>query len=741
MVVKVGREAAVFALYLILAIVLTWPLAIRLNSAVSDLGDPLLNAWIIDWDCYALTHQPLHLFNAPIFYPSKLPLAYSEHLTGIALLALPFYVIGLPPLAVYNIAMLIGFALSAYGGFVLARIVTRQLWPAILGGLLYGFVPYRFGQLPHIQIVSGGWLPLLLAALLVYRREPAWPRAMLFAAAFVMNGLTNVYFFLFGTTAILLTMVLVAIAERRDRAFWLRLGGALGVAFLVLLPFLIPYQIVSQEYGMKRGVEESNGASATWSDWLIAPRESAIYNPITSGEERHNERQLFPGAVMLILAASAFFVIPRRESERLALAPRSLRWLDALILLLSIATFVTTVMPDYHSYIWATLLTIAVIVRFAIRFPRAISDGNLRSAIAGSRFSFEMWAAGLWIVLGVIGSLGMGAFFHSFLFHKVLPFRAVRVPARWANVAYAGLAAWAATGASLVRRKWIVAALCVLAIVEAWPRIWWEHAITEVQPADAWIAQTKSGPLFELPIGRINALYLWLLRSTTHHVPIFDGISGFEPPLHRTLREEPLGDRTYALLEANGCHYILVRPDWCGYGWLDVAKWLQRGVAAKRVAFVRRFDGGINGDWLFALTRNEKNWTGYREPNDDAQLARLFAGQTPYNGATFGQLYQPKSGAQIDGELVVSGWALSPRGVREVNVLIDSGRTRIPAGLFARDDVSRNFPFYPQTTKPAFSVSIPSRPRRVPAQTDLQIEIIDGSGKRTLLPDVLVTWR
>ncbi|HLJ73768.1 MAG TPA: hypothetical protein VKU62_04240, partial [Thermoanaerobaculia bacterium] len=539
---------------------------------------------------------------------------------------------------------------------------------------------------------------------------------------------------------IVLTVVLIAIAESRGRTFWLRLGTTSAIAIVVLLPFVIPYQIVSAEYGMKRGVEESNNGSATWNDWLIAPRESMIYGRIISDDERHNERQLFPGAVMLILAAAAFLAIPRRESERASLPARSLRWLDALIVLLSIATFITTILPDYHSYIWATLLAVSAVIRLAIRFPGAINEGNLRSAIGGSRFSLELWAAALWIVVGVIGSLGMGAFFHAFLFHKLLPFRAIRAPARWASVAYAGLAVWAAAGATLVRRRWIVPALCALALIEVWPRIWWEHAVTEPQQADLWLAQTKAGALFELPVERINALYLWLLRSTTHHVPIFDGISGFEPPLHRVLREQPLSDNTYALLERNGAHYILVRPDWCGFAWLDAAKWLQRGIAQQRVAFVRRFDGGINGDWLFALTRNEKNWTRYRVPNDDAQLARLFAGKTPYNGATFGQ-FQPKSGTVIEGAMTVSGWALSPRGLREVNLLIDNARLRIAAPLSAREDINRTFPFYPQCPRPFFTVTIPRRPAHVRDQTDLQIEIVDGSGRRTLLPDALITWR
>src|ERR1700730_13989585 len=116
------RELGVFAFYLVVAIVLTWPLAANLPTAVSDLGDPLLNSWILDWDCYALTHKPLHLFSAPIFYPATFPLAYSEHLTGIALLVLPFHLAGLGAVTVHNIAILLGFALSAYGASVLAHV-------------------------------------------------------------------------------------------------------------------------------------------------------------------------------------------------------------------------------------------------------------------------------------------------------------------------------------------------------------------------------------------------------------------------------------------------------------------------------------------------------------------------------------------------------------------------------------------------------------------------------------------
>ncbi|PYQ52883.1 MAG: hypothetical protein DMF59_03180 [Acidobacteria bacterium] len=349
MAVKTLRELALFAFFLIAATVLTWPLAANLPTAVSDLGDPLLNAWILDWDCYALTHQPLHLFDAPIFYPAKYPLAYSEHLVGVALLILPFWLTGLGAITIHNIAILLGFALSAYGASVLARVVTNRFLPSALAGVLYGFVPYRFGQLPHVQVISGAWLPLLLAALLIYRRSPTIRNAFLFGAAFAMNGLTNVYYFLFGSVAVVLTIALIAIAERHEKRFWARLITAFGIAMLMLLPFLVPYKVVAEKYGMKRGADESNGASATWNDWLISPRENALYGRIPSTEDQHGERQLFPGALMLFLAASALLMEHRLQPVATippeAGAPR---WLDAIIVLLALLTFFGAVTREIH---------------------------------------------------------------------------------------------------------------------------------------------------------------------------------------------------------------------------------------------------------------------------------------------------------------------------------------------------------------------------------------------------------
>src|SRR5262245_3382129 len=86
------RDALIAALvYTALTIVFTWPLARGLARDVpGDLGDPLLNAWILAWDA---SHLGRGLWNANIFYPHPLALAYSEHLLPQALTILPMQLI------------------------------------------------------------------------------------------------------------------------------------------------------------------------------------------------------------------------------------------------------------------------------------------------------------------------------------------------------------------------------------------------------------------------------------------------------------------------------------------------------------------------------------------------------------------------------------------------------------------------------------------------------------------------
>src|SRR5947209_3250808 len=113
------QHAAAAAIFVVLAIVMTWPLLPRLGQAAADSTDPFINIWILDWDHYATFHHPLTLFDANTFYPAHDSLAFSENLYGLALLLLPFRLLGLGAVSAYNLAMLAGFAFSGFAAYLL----------------------------------------------------------------------------------------------------------------------------------------------------------------------------------------------------------------------------------------------------------------------------------------------------------------------------------------------------------------------------------------------------------------------------------------------------------------------------------------------------------------------------------------------------------------------------------------------------------------------------------------------
>src|SRR5947208_8510581 len=112
------------AMFVALTIAMTWPLLPNLRTAVSDPGDPFINVWVLDWDWYASTHQPLRLFEANAFYPARHSLAFSDHLYGIALLLFPLRAAGVDALTAHNAGMLLAFAFSGFAAFFLGRMIS-----------------------------------------------------------------------------------------------------------------------------------------------------------------------------------------------------------------------------------------------------------------------------------------------------------------------------------------------------------------------------------------------------------------------------------------------------------------------------------------------------------------------------------------------------------------------------------------------------------------------------------------
>jgi hypothetical protein len=743
-----ARELLVFALYLAIAVAMMWPLALNLPTALADLGDPLFCTWIIDWGCHALTHAPLQLYNAPMYYPGRLSLAYSENLVGISLLVWPFHLAGASPITVYNVAMLLGFALSGYGAFVLARLITKSTAGAIVAGIIFAFVPFKFDHLSHLQLIWSGWIPLLLAAVIAYWREPRKKYAACITAAFVMNGLTNVHYFLFGSLTAALTIVAFLILDpRRGRHFWLTLAAAFVIGGILLTPFLLPYRIVANEYGMVRSEGEAISGSAPAYAWLVTNPRIVLYGKLGPADWHRHEMQLFPGLVALILATIGAFSYTRAAAQ-----PRNRATAQPLLNILTAAALIATwlaiitdriewtlfghrILSFNSADVPATLLVILLVIRF--RHVRSQQPGR--------------WAAALWILIGVMGSFGMNAFFHAFLYRRLgFLFAAIRAPVRWAIIAYVGLAVFAAFGVVALQRKRVPAALlAAILVVDLWPAPRWEQAVPTPAPVYRWLDRARVAPFIELPMAN-GSEFSYLLGSMHHHLPQFNGMSPFSAPLHAKLRAKndasQFDDELLSLLEQNGCKLIIVHVHALGEMSNATRAWLAKELASGRIEYLRSFDHEVGGDFVFGVTRNHR---GAKDPDapDGAghlpqqKLARMLAGEPTHSDAIQTVVEAPGYGELVRGPLHIKGWTLSPLRITRVTALLDVGTKRIDVPLVdERRDLKQKFSWYYFVARPGFELTIPERPRGVGSSTDVQIEVEDESGRVMRSSDVVFDW-
>ena len=246
-----GSAWAAAASYALLTIVLTWPLARGLSRDLpADFGDPLLNAWILAWDAEHLLRalgghfQALgEYWDANIYYPHPLALAYSEHLTAQAVMILPIHAAARNPILSYNVVFLSTFVLSAIGMFLFVRELTGSSGAAFLAGVAFGFAPYRFGTLPHVQVLSSMWMPFVLLGFHRYLDSRRIAPLAGAAVAWLAQNLSCGYYLLFFSPAIALYVAL----ELTRRRLWSDRRAMSGVVLaavavgLATAPFLLPY--------------------------------------------------------------------------------------------------------------------------------------------------------------------------------------------------------------------------------------------------------------------------------------------------------------------------------------------------------------------------------------------------------------------------------------------------------------------------------------------------------------------
>ena len=309
-----ARHAAAWATvaYALLALAWTWPLVTGLTHDLPwDLGDSLLNCWILAWHF----HQAGRVLRGDasafadwwhpnIFHPSPYAIGHSELLVAQAVQGAPIFAATGNLVLTYNLLFISSFVLSALGAFLLVRSLTRNAAAGFIAGLLYGFALYRVNQGPHLQVLSSQWFPFVLWGLHEWWQRGRVRHAVLAGVALAAQNLSNGYFLVYAALWLPPYVVAqIALRERlREWRAWLGplLTAAIGVGMTA--PLLYPYARLREIGQPPRPLAAVVQYSADSHAWLTANDQLRFWGSRLQTLVRP-EGDLFPGLAPLVLVA------------------------------------------------------------------------------------------------------------------------------------------------------------------------------------------------------------------------------------------------------------------------------------------------------------------------------------------------------------------------------------------------------------------------------------------------------
>lgn len=511
------RAAGLLALFVALAVLHTWPLAGNpAGLSRLDNDDTALNTFVIAWNAHIVLREPLALFHAPIFFPERLTLAYSEHMLVPSLIGAPLMWAGVSPVTVYNLLLLAGFALSGWTMALVVRRWTDSTLAGIVAGMLYAFNAHLLTRLAHLQAIHIQFLPLALLGLdellraapgrgrvpqsaqsAVEFSAPSAPEfalrlpsaqsaqsaaafpsvqsvlqsSALLTSAFVLQALCSNYTLVFLSVALVICALVRADewlnADARHRL--VALLACTISAVVVLTPFLWPYYVVSREQGLSRSIDEVALYSASWADYLATG--GRLHYEWWSHAWFEERTPLFPGVVGAILAASTLGFAGLRRDRRVR-----------MVLAIGAAGVALSFGPALPGYTWLhqhvpLFEGLRAAARWGVLLLTAVA---ILAGFAVSRLEHRWRGGTYWPAVAV-------------LLPAVITLEALRAP-----LAFVGVPSMPAFYDSLATEP------------------------------DAVVVEL---PLFFGPSVSENARYM--LHSTRHFRPMVNGYSGFEPEAFR----------------------------------------------------------------------------------------------------------------------------------------------------------------------------------------------------------------
>ena len=501
------------AVAIVLAVVMTWPLAARPGSVARfDTNDGKFSLWNVAWVAHALTTNPATLFDANIFHPTRHALAFSEANLVAGTMAVPVYLVTGNPIAAHNVVVFVALVLACLLTWQLVRRFTRSAWAPMISATAFAFSAFVSAHTAHVQLLMVFVLPLTFLALHRFVEQPTMRRGVALGLALVVAGLSCAYYGIMAGVAVGLGILWFAVGQPKPRQYWIGTALALVVMVGVVAPIFMPYLSIRRDTGFKAAVDlnEAN----YWSADLRAYRRSAaiVYRPlnVSGGPQSAGDRDrevLFPGLVVLLFAAAGVFAALRTPLPAREAPPAIPRRVVAFYLFIALFFF------------WASF---------------------------GPAAGLYRWIA------------------------EVVPFMSfLRAPARWGAVVLLAVSVLAGIGIQLMvgRRRWLVAVLLLVVAVEV-KAVWPLLPVPEVPEAYRRLATLPRGPVVEFHFPyRESDLHnhaKFMYWSMWHWQPLVNGYSDYIPEDFRQIRVPINGfpnPESFEILRARQVRYVVLHTD------------------------------------------------------------------------------------------------------------------------------------------------------------------------------------
>jgi len=305
----------VLLLFTGLTLVFSWPLPAHMSREVPVSGNPvdaMHLLYALTWSSQVLGDNPFHLFQATFFYPYDTPVAFLDHMAGLALFVAPVNWATGSMFWGFNAAWMLTFVVGGLGAYLLVRNFGAPYPAALLAGVVYSFYAFRFHNAGQINAIALHWIPFALFSLQTWAQTRRRRWLVIFLLFALLQFLSSLYSGVFLIVAALVFAVVWLAVQPRDtwRLLAVQRWAILGVVVagvVASMPFLTPYLLASRaEIGFTRTLGETVLFSALPVD-LVTP--AGFLERAVSPWAAHARHPLFGGVVAL--SCAAFWILAR----------------------------------------------------------------------------------------------------------------------------------------------------------------------------------------------------------------------------------------------------------------------------------------------------------------------------------------------------------------------------------------------------------------------------------------------